>query len=198
MRLFWILSFLILPFWLSAQSTLSGYITDAESGEYLIGANVYLDDHSAGTSANIYGFYSLTTSSPTIQITFSYVGYTPQRMEIDMSEDMKLDVALSAINELSAAEITSDATEEIQERTQMSAVEIPMSKVKSLPVFLGEKDILKTVQLLPGVQSGTEGSSGFYVRGGGADQNLILLDGVPVYNASHLFGFFSVNLSCDN
>lgn len=180
------------PFWLSAQQTISGYVTDSETGEYLIGANVYLEDFSSGTSTNIYGFYSLTTSSTTIKVTYSYVGYEPQRKEIELSEDMKLDVALSMINELGVAEVTSDASEQIQQRTQMSSVEIPMIKVKSLPVFMGEKDILKTVQLLPGVQSGTEGSSGFYVRGGGPDQNLILLDGVPVYNASHLFGFFSV------
>ena len=192
MRFIWILSILCSPICLNAQSTLSGYITDAETGESLINANIYLDDHSAGTSTNLYGFYSLTVNSETVQVTFSYVGYEPQRKEIDMSEDFKLDVPMSAINELAAAEITSDATEEIQERTQMSSVEISMAKVKSLPVFMGEKDILKTLQLLPGVQSGTEGSSGFYVRGGGADQNLILLDGVPVYNASHLFGFFSV------
>lgn len=158
----------------------------------MIGANIYLDDYSAGTSTNLYGFYSLKVNDPTVVLVYSFVGYQPQKLEVTLEGDTKLDIALTAINELGVAEITADEAEEIQQRTQMSVMDLPMSKVKALPVFLGERDILKTIQLLPGVQSGTEGASGFYVRGGGPDQNLILLDGVPVYNATHLFGFFSV------
>ena len=175
-----------------SQHTISGYITDESTGELLIGANIYDAKLGAGTSSNLYGFYSLTLNADSAELTFSYVGYQPVRKQVVLEEDMKIDVSLSAITELGAAEITADAAEEIQQRTQMSTIDVSIEKVKSLPVLLGERDILKTVQLLPGVQSGTEGASGFYVRGGGPDQNLILLDGVPVYNVTHLFGFFSV------
>ncbi|NNE54708.1 MAG: carboxypeptidase-like regulatory domain-containing protein, partial [Flavobacteriales bacterium] len=142
----------------SQKNTISGYITDSSTGEYLIGANVYSSQLNVGTSTNLYGFYSLTVPQDSATITFSYVGYQAQKKLVEMTDDVRLDIQLTMVNELGAAEITSDASETIQERTQMSTIEIPMAKVKSLPVLMGERDILKTIQLLPGVQSGTEGA----------------------------------------
>lgn len=172
--------------------TLSGFIEDAETGEKLIGASVYESKSLMGSSSNIYGFYSLTLPAGKHAISFSYVGYQKQSFELDLSEDKVLNIQLQSAIELKTVDIVAEEQEKIEQMTEMSTAEISMQEVKQIPVLLGERDILKTLQLLPGVQSGTEGGSGIYVRGGGPDQNLILLDGVPVYNASHLFGFFSV------
>lgn len=173
--------------------TISGYLSDAETGEMLIGANVYDFKSESGTVSNTYGFFSITLPSDSVYLSFSYVGYQPQTYALNLTEDVKLDIALSSSLELETVEVVASAEgEPIEERTQMSTVTIPIKQIKKLPAFLGETDVLKALQLLPGVQSGGEGQSGLYVRGGSPDQNLILLDGVPVYNASHLFGFFSV------
>lgn len=179
---------------LSAQKyTLSGYISDAETGEMLIGANAYDFKSTSGTVSNTYGFYSLTIPADSVYLTISYIGYQPQTFAIDLRKDTNLDIALSSSVSLEVVEVTAKAAgEQIEERSQMSTVSIPIKQIKKLPAFLGETDVLKALQLLPGIQSGSEGQSGLYVRGGSPDQNLILLDGVPVYNASHLFGFFSV------
>lgn len=172
------------------KSTLSGYLKDSETGEALIGARVYIDSLKTGAVANIYGFYSLTLPNGTHDILFSYVGKDPVKTRVTLDADLELDINLKPIGTLDAVVITGQKKE--QETTEMSTIELSMDKVKTLPVLLGERDIIKTAQLLPGIQSGSEGSSGIYVRGGGPDQNLILLDGVPIYNANHLFGFFSV------
>ncbi|MDG1779390.1 MAG: TonB-dependent receptor [Flavobacteriales bacterium] len=185
----------LIPLVGSAQNTsytISGTITDADTGEELIGATVFESSLALGTGSNIYGFYSFTVASDTVDLIFSYVGYEPQKKRIILNEDIRLNVAMTPGTILDEAVISSSQGEQIQEQTQMSSIDLDMSKVEQLPVLLGERDIMKTIQLLPGIQSGTEGASGIYVRGGGPDQNLILLDGVPVYNASHLFGFFSV------
>ena len=171
--------------------TISGDIQDSETGEKLIGATVYETRLQKGTGTNVYGFFSLSLAADTVELSFSYVGYKPQKFRVVLTEDTRLDVSLSPITLIGEAVIESRSDSKVEE-SQMSAITLDMSKVASLPVLLGERDVLKTLQLLPGVQSGTEGASGIYVRGGGPDQNLILLDGVPVYNASHLFGFFSV------
>lgn len=176
----------------SQNHTISGFISDKASGEKLIGATVIEVESKKGTSANLYGFYSFTLPEGVIKVRFSYVGYQTVIKEIKLDENIKLNIELISNSTLKEFEVIASQSEKIQEKTQMSSVDVSMEKVKSLPVFLGEQDIMKTIQLLPGVQSGSEGSSGLYVRGGGPDQNLILLDGVPVYNASHLFGFFSV------
>ena len=126
-----------------------------------------------------------------VNIDFSYIGYDVQSELITLNDDLTLNIELAPSSK-NIQEVTIIGEETVVERTQSSMVEIPVEQIKSIPAFLGEVDVLKAIQLLPGVQSGGEGSSGFYVRGGGPDQNLILLDGVPVYNASHLFGFFSV------
>lgn len=172
--------------------TLSGYIQDAETGEKLIGANIYNKANLKGTTSNNYGFFSLTVPQGEYDFIFSYVGYNAQEKKIDLQKNIQLNIALKASLELEEVEITADRLEQTVESTQMSTINLSVKTIKQIPALFGEVDIIKAIQLLPGVQSGTEGASGLYVRGGGPDQNLILLDGTPVYNASHLFGFFSV------
>lgn len=171
--------------------TISGYVTDIENGENLIGANVIFKNKLQGTTTNTYGFYSITIPEGLVELDFSYIGYSLEPKSINLTKDMRLNVALSP-SLTNIDEVVVVGKENVVERTQASIVEVPIEQIKNIPALLGEVDVLKAIQLLPGVQSGGEGSSGFYVRGGGPDQNLILLDGVPVYNASHLFGFFSV------
>lgn len=176
----------------SQSRTVSGFVSDKNSGEKLIGATILETTLKIGTSTNFYGFYSFTTSQKEVEIRFSYVGYKSVIKKFRLDSNIKLNIELEQNNILKEFDVIASENEEIQDDSQMSTVDISMEKVKSLPVLLGEQDLMKTIQLLPGVQSGGEGTSGLYVRGGGPDQNLILLDGVPVYNASHLFGFFSV------
>ncbi len=170
--------------------TISGYVTNSETGEAIIGAKVYNDSLKIGIITNVYGFYSLTLPQGYHEITYSYVGFSPQKIGVDLNENVELNVKLVEGKLLNEVVVTGEAKK--HETTEMSTINLSMNKVKSLPVLLGEIDIIKTAQLMPGIQSGSEGASGLYVRGGGPDQNLILLDGVPIYNANHLFGFFSV------
>lgn len=172
--------------------TISGYIEDEESGEKIIGASVYDLRTKKGTTTNTFGFYSFTLPSDSLHLMISSLGATPVHLRIKLDKDIRQDFKLKSSTQLQTVEVTEDRLERIEERSQMSMIEIPVEQIKSVPALLGEVDVLKVIQLLPGVQSGAEGTSGFYVRGGGPDQNLILLDGAPVYNASHLFGFFSV------
>jgi hypothetical protein len=174
------------------QYTISGTVTDVENLEVLIGANIYEPVTLNGTTSNNFGFYSLTLPSDTVEVRYSFVGYQATTLRFLLHRDTVIDMSLQASTLLEEVVVQADIEESIQESSQMSSVSIPVSSMAQLPAFLGEVDVLKTLQLLPGVQSGSEGSSGLYVRGGGPDQNLILLDGVPVYNAAHLFGFFSV------
>lgn len=176
----------------SQTKTIKGNIKAAESSEILIGATVFNLQSKQGTTSNTYGFYSLSQKSDSVTLQFSYVGYQPQTFKFLLKNDTTINVSLKSSIDLSEFEVVGNTAEKIHEKTQMSSIDVSMEMVKNLPVLLGEKDVMKTIQLLPGVQSGSEGTSGIYVRGGGPDQNLILLDGVPVYNASHLFGFFSV------
>jgi hypothetical protein len=171
--------------------TISGYVIDKETGESLIGVNVVCKENYQGTTSNTYGFYSLTLSEGNVNVEFSYIGYQIEPKTIYLNKDITLNIEL-ATSSHTIKEVTIVGEEAVVERTQSSIVEVPIEQIKNIPALLGEVDVLKAIQLLPGVQSGGEGTSGFYVRGGGPDQNLILLDGVPVYNASHLFGFFSV------
>ena len=172
------------------KSTLSGFVKDAQTGESLIGANVYSSPSLSGTTTNIYGFYSLTLPSDSITLIVSYVGYQTFKQTLALKGNQTLSIELSAVVDLKQVEISADKG--ISETSRMSLMQVPIEQIKSMPALFGEVDVLKAIQLLPGVHSGGEGSTGIYVRGGGPDQNLILLDGVPVYNASHLFGFFSV------
>ncbi len=192
MKIFYLCSTLVcLIFYSRAQNvTISGYVTDVASGEALINANVYNTERQQGAISNVYGFYSITLPAGKTSLQYSFVGYEKQIIQVDLKEDTVLNIRLKLQPEIS--EITVRANKSNVERSQMSLIELPTEKLDKLPVMLGEPDVLKVIQLLPGVQSGTEGTSGIYVRGGGPDQNLFLLDGVPVYNANHMFGFFSV------
>ena len=187
--------FLLLHHAAAAQQrfTVSGTITDRSSGEALIGATIQELRSGKGAVSNTYGFYSLTLpAADSLIFSVSYVGYKPLLYKTVLRENVKLDLSLEETSVLNEVEIVADRYEKIEERAQMSRIDIPIEQIKSIPALLGEKDVLRALQLLPGVSGGGEGQSGIYVRGGGPDQNLILLDGVPVYNASHLFGFFSV------
>ena len=171
--------------------TISGYIQDGETGESLIGATIVDLKTSYGSSANTHGFYSLTLNHDSTTFVYSYVGYKRKSINLFLTQDTTINIGLEGAL-LEEVVISATQADAVHETTKMSAFTISMEQIKALPVLLGETDILKALQLMPGVQSGNEGSTGLYVRGGGPDQNLILLDGVPVYNASHLFGFFSV------
>ncbi|MBT0810549.1 TonB-dependent receptor [Litoribacter ruber] len=171
--------------------TLNGIVKDKETGENLIGVNVFDKTTQKGAVSNNYGFYSYTSQGGEVEILFSYVGYDPFIFKQNLTEDLTLHVELTPAH-LSEFVVEGSREELIQENTQMGSINVPLRQIKEMPALFGEVDVLKVLQLLPGVQSGTEGASGMYVRGGGPDQNLILLDGVPVYNATHLFGFFSV------
>jgi outer membrane receptor for ferrienterochelin and colicin len=176
----------------SAKYSICGYVQDASSGEKLIGASVYDEISGLGTITNEYGYYTLTLSEATVVMVVSYVGYTTYRDSLQLKKNIEKVIKLEQSALLEEVIVTSNSPKSIVENSQMSMISIPVKEIKSIPMFLGEADIIKTIQLMPGVQSGTEGTSGIYVRGGGPDQNLFLLDGVPIYNASHLFGFFSV------
>ena len=171
--------------------TISGFINDNENGESLIGVNVIVQEKLVGTTSNTYGFYSLTLPEGSYEISFTYIGFETLKQSVNLNKNISLNIDLIS-SSTDIGEVTILSEETVVERTQTSIVEVPVQQIKNIPALLGEVDVLKAIQLLPGVQSGGEGTSGFYVRGGGPDQNLILLDGVPVYNASHLFGFFSV------
>ncbi len=172
--------------------TISGYIKDKATGEDLIGANVIIVGKSLGTSANTYGFYSITLDKGVYDVVYSYIGYQDDTVHFDLLSD-KTFTAHLASSAIMTDEVVVNAERKANvQSSQMSVVRLPVETVKTLPAFMGEVDVLKTIQLMPGVQSAGDGNAGFYVRGGGPDQNLILLDEATVYNASHLFGFFSV------
>lgn len=172
--------------------TLSGFVYEKGSRETLIGVNVYVPALRQGTVSNNYGYYSISLPADSVEVVFSYVGYQPEVKRMLLRDNIRLDVELAPVLELREVVITDQALTRISQVTQMSRLEIPVHQARQIPALLGEKDMFKVLQLMPGVQSGTEGASGFYVRGGGPDQNLIILDDATVYNASHLFGFFSV------
>lgn len=188
---------IIIPFTADSQNnhTVSGYVKDEESGETLIGANVFLEDDPAnGTITNTYGFYSITLPEGQYKLVFSYLGYQSAVKEIVLSENKVLNTELAPGIEMKEVIVSAKEEEEDDnvESTSMGRVNLPVEQIKIIPALLGEVDILKTIQLLPGVSSAGEGSAGFYVRGGGADQNLVLLDEAVVYNSGHFLGFFSV------
>lgn len=172
--------------------TISGFVSDVESGEKLIGANLWVANENSGTVSNNYGFFSLTLPAGPKYLQVSYLGFESRYFEINLQADLALNIELGteAVH-LDDIEIVADRAENAVTSTQMGAIDVSLKEVQTLPAMFGEADILKTLQLLPGVQGGSEGSNGLYVRGGGPDQNLILLDGAPVYNANHIFGFLS-------
>ena len=178
----------------SAQDsyTISGHITDSATGEALIGATVKIKATGTGAAANNYGYYSLTLEEGTYDLVYSYMGKRSKERSIRLDENKKMDIELAERGrKTQVVEIEGERPDQNVSSVEMSTSEVNMEQIEKLPSFLGEPDVLRTVQRLPGVQSGTEGSTGFFVRGGSSDQNLILLDEAPVFNSSHFFGFFS-------
>ena len=190
------LLFLIVSFSLSAQEkfTLSGVVSDASNGETLFGASVYLKGTTIGGLSNEYGFYSITAPEGNYTMVISYLGYTDVFQEVILNKDQKFEIELSiASTQLDEVVITSDQSESVSiKKPQMSVLKLNVETIKQIPVVLGEVDVLKSILLLPGVTDNGEGSSGFNVRGGAVDQNLVLLDEAIIYNTSHFFGFFSI------
>jgi hypothetical protein len=173
--------------------TLSGYLRDASTGEELLYATVSVAGTSQGVTTNLYGFYSLTLPRGAYQISCSYVGYETKTLEVDLTENITKDIELATASaQLEEVVVMAKNENDNVTNTEVSVLRLDVEAIKKIPVIFGEQDVLKTMQLLPGVSASSEGSSGFFVRGGDADQNLILLDEAPVYNASHLLGFFSV------
>ncbi|GJM31460.1 MAG: TonB-dependent receptor [Saprospiraceae bacterium] len=178
--------------WGQAKYTLSGTIRDGESGETLIGASVAVPSMGLGTTANEYGFYSLSLpAGDSLTVEFSYVGFQNQDRIIFLKESLTLDVELGTGVDLEEVVVKANSYEEQLKTTEMSVEAITTKEAKLVPVAFGESDILKIIQLKPGIPSGSEGTTGLFVRGGSSDQNLIVLDEAIVYNPNHLFGFFS-------
>ncbi len=180
---------------LAAQEkvTINGYIKDASNGETLIGATAYVTELGVGATSNEYGFYSISVEPGTYQVEFAYLGFDSQILKIDLTENTKTDVELSvggiAIEEVV---VTGEAKDKNVTDIEMSVNKMDIATIQKMPSLLGEVEIIRSIQLLPGVTTVGEGATGFNVRGGSIDQNLVLLDEAPVYNSSHLFGFFSV------
>lgn len=187
---------LLLQFTVQGQQkfVLSGHVTDAASGEDLPGATIVVDGlPNMGVATNAYGFYSITLQAGKHSVRYQYIGYASQVVEIDLNENKKLDIELAEQNyELGNIVVTGERADRNVSSVEMGNVKMVPKQIEKIPVIFGEQDIFKTMQLTPGVKSAGEGNSGFYVRGGGIDQNLVLLDEAPVYNASHLLGFFSI------
>ena len=171
--------------------TISGSVMDAVSHETLLGATLYDEGSEMGTTTNEYGFFSLTLPAGRVTREISYVGYAPQRKEIELTGNTSMNFLLEPAVGIEQVVVYGDRRNSGALSAQMGAIEVPLAQIKAVPTMFGEQDVMKALQLLPGVQAGTEGSSGIYVRGGGADENLTLLDGVPMYNVNHLGGFFS-------
>ena len=173
--------------------TVSGYVKDASNGEAMTGATVYTKENMKGTTANTYGFYSLTVPQGEYTLEVTYVGYEKYSIPINLNENIRQNIELAPVSyqieEVVVSAVRGDAN---VSSTEMGTTELRIEAIRKTPSFFGEADLIKTIQLLPGIQSAGEGSTGYYVRGGGADQNLILLDEAVVYNAGHLFGFFSI------
>ncbi|WP_291150342.1 TonB-dependent receptor [Flavobacterium sp. UBA7680] len=193
LKILYLFLFLMLFQGIYAQNkfTISGYISEKGSKENLPGVTVYVPKLKVGTASNNYGFYSITLPKDSVEVIFSYVGFKAKKISFYLDKNISFNVEMGA-EHLQEVTVSAEQTRKISEETQMSSVDIPIEQIKQIPALMGEKDVLKVIQLMPGVQKGSEGSTGIYVRGGGPDQNLIILDEAPVYNANHLFGFFSV------
>ena len=196
-RLLFILALLSLAWSAGAQrgtATVSGYITDADSGETLLGAGVLLANGAktpTGAVTNVYGYYTLTIPRGATTLQYSYVGYSSETVELNLQRDTTINIILTPSASLEEAVVVAQKDAGIQS-TYLGAIDIPLNQIKNTPVVFGEADVLKAIQLMPGVQGGNEGFTGLYVRGGGSDENLVLLDGVPIYNVDHMLGILSV------
>lgn len=193
---------LVIPVFLQAQQpvktqaaryTISGYIKDSLNGESLIGATITVRGKTKGISSNQFGFFSLTLTPGEYDLICTYVGFDSKLIHVNLDRDRQINFLVMPRTSLSeAVVVTSKKRDENVKNAQMGRYTLPIERIKAIPAFLGEVDLLKAIQLLPGVRNAGEGSAGIYVRGGGPDQNLILLDDAPVYNTGHLFGFFSI------
>ena len=176
-----------------AKVTISGYVRDAASGEFLIGANVITQNGNKGTISNEYGFYSLSLEAGDYTLIFSYLGYSSLSVPLTIDQDQTLDVELEeSLFQLEDVTISTLHNNSNITKLETSTVRLPIQSIRKIPALMGEVDVIKAIQLLPGVQFTSEGSSGFSVRGGGRDQNMVLLDEATVYNPSHMIGLFSV------
>jgi len=189
-----ILFFILMSGYTQEKFTISGSITDTETGESLMGVNIFLlSNPQNGVVSNYYGYYALRLPVGTYTLVFNSLGYKQKEVTIHLQKDIKLDIKLIPASETLEEVVISQQTKiRNVHSTVLGTNSINVKAIENLPVLLGEKDILKIIQLLPGIKPAGEGQSGFYVRGGNIDENLILLDEAPVYNASHLLGFFSV------
>ncbi|TAM96813.1 MAG: TonB-dependent receptor [Chitinophagaceae bacterium] len=187
-----LLFFFHFPLHAQSHYTINGYVRDSASGESLIGASVSVNGTGEGVTTNSFGFYSISLPAGNYTLTFSYLGYDSHEGSIALNHHLVLNIQLHT-KPLSGKEVVISAQrkDENVTATEMGKIDLSVNKIKELPALFGEVDILKALQLLPGVQS-NEGTAGLYIRGGSPDQNLILLDDAPVYNPGHLFGFFSV------
>lgn len=194
MRKLIVLLFSLISLYANGQKyTFSGTVKDSLSGEALIGAYIWLPEIKTGCSTNAYGFFSITLPQGKYSSGFSYLGYSTKIITLNLFSDVVENIELQPRSvALKEVTIRAESANRNITSSEMSAPKLDIKEIRSLPVFMGEQDIMKTLQLLPGVKSAGEGNSGFYVRGGTIDQNLVLLDEAPVYNTSHLLGFFSV------
>ena len=172
--------------------TISGYVRDSLSGESLISASVAIEGQSRGINSNQYGFYSITLQEGSYRVAASFTGYQPIDTLIELHSNQVIHFNLLQRALLAEVVISSVRKDNNVRAAQMGKIDLSVNRIKSLPVLMGEVDILKTLQLLPGIRNAGEGNTGMYVRGGGPDQNLIMLDDAIVYNSAHLFGFFSI------
>jgi len=187
-----ILLILIINFSYSQKYTVSGYVSINKSGETLISSSVFDKKSNIGSLSNSYGFYSITLAKGEVDLRYSYVGLAVQSHNFDLIKDTVINIQLTESTELNEVLVVGTQRGLDVKSSQMSAINIPIAQIKTVPSLMGENDVIKALQLLPGVKAGADGSAGMYVRGGGPDENLLLLDGIPVYNVNHLFGFFSV------
>jgi hypothetical protein len=186
---------ILLPFFANTQNrfTLSGYVKDSLSGETIIGASITVKGKTKGISSNQYGFYSITLDEGDYIFVTTSIGYIPKAISVKLTSNQQYNFDLLPKAKLGEEVIINSKKRDANvKNAQMGQFVLPIERIKSIPAFMGEVDLLKTIQLLPGVRNAGEGSAGIYVRGGGPDQNLILLDDAPVYNTGHLFGFFSI------
>ncbi|MEQ9402453.1 MAG: TonB-dependent receptor [Cyclobacteriaceae bacterium] len=173
--------------------TINGYVKDAANGESLIGATVLIKEINGGNITNVYGYYSITVPPGTYTVEYRYIGFVTQSQQVSLTENQRIDVELAEEQTLlQEVVVTAEPEDANVSSAEMSVVKLDIKTISKIPAFLGEVDVIKSIQLLPGVSSVGEGSSGFNVRGGSVGQNLVLLDEAPVYNSSHMLGFFSV------
>jgi len=194
MRFSIILLIVLLPFSLFAQPrrTVSGYITDAQTGEQLYAATIFDQNSKSGTTTNRFGFFSISLPESLVKLKISFVGYTSQDRTISLKTDTLLKIALKSSDNKLDEVVVKGSANSLASSNRLGQVKLSAKALAKLPSLMGEKDVMKSITILPGVQQGSEGSAGIFVRGGSPDQNLILLDDVPLYNVSHLFGFVSV------